>query len=121
LFTGLVVKRTTLDSRRDVLKRFLHATAEGNYLALTDEKRAKQVLAKEAKITDPKILDISYNDFKQQSPPNIEPTRAGAENILAQFPPDGSTKLEDYIDVSILDDLKKDGTFTALQQKYSLR
>lgn len=121
LFTGLVVKRTTLDSRRDVLKRFLHATAEGNYLALTDEKRAKQVLAKEAKITDPKILDISYNDFKQQSPPNIEPTRAGAENILAQFPPGGSTKLEDYIDVSILDDLKKDGTFTALQHKYSLR
>ena len=58
---------------------------EGNHFALTDEKRAKVVLAREARIADPKILDISYNDFKQQSPLNIEPTRAGAANVLAQF------------------------------------
>ena len=54
---------------------------------MTDEKRARDVLAREAKIADPKILDISYNDLKQQSPLNIEPTRAGGGSVLAQFPP----------------------------------
>ena len=112
-----MVKRGAIADRRDVLTRFIRATAEGNYLALTDEKRAKEVLAKQANITDPKILDISYNDFKLLSPQNIEPTDAAAKNILAQFP-DASQKIEDYVDSSILDGLRKDGAFTALAQKY---
>ena len=68
-------------------------------------------------ITDPKILDISYNDFKLLSPPNIEPSDQAAKNILAQFP-DVSQKVEDYVDSGILTELRKDGVFTALAQKY---
>jgi NitT/TauT family transport system substrate-binding protein len=117
LFSGITIKRSSLDSRRDALKRFLRATIEGNYLALGDEKRAKDVLAKELKISDPKIIDISYNDFKQQSPPDIEPSRKGAENILAQFP-DVSSNVGDYVDTSILDELKKEGFFEKMQLKY---
>src|SRR6185436_18938442 len=117
LFTAIVVRRGSLAERRDVLTRFIRATAEGNYLALTDETKAKAVLARQANITDPKILDIGYNDFKLLSPQNIEPTAAAAKNILAQFP-DASQKVEDYVDSGILDGLRKDGVFTALAQKY---
>jgi NitT/TauT family transport system substrate-binding protein len=118
LFTGLVVKQSTLANRRDVLIRFLKAVMEGNYLALTDEKRAKEVLAREAKIADPTILDISYNDFKQQSPRNIEPTRAGAANVLAQFPAGEAKGIDEYLDLGILDELKKSGFVADLQRKY---
>lgn len=117
LFTAIVVRRGTIAERRDLLTRFIRATAEGNYLALTDENKAKQVLARQAGIADPKILDISYNDFKLLSPPNIDPSDAAAKSILAQFP-DASQKMEDYIDSGILDTLRKDGAFTALAQKY---
>ena len=117
LFTAIVVRRGTITDRRDELTRFIRATAEGNYLALTDENRAKAVLARQAGITDPKILDISYNDFKLLSPPNIEPSDQAAKNILAQFP-DVSQKVEDYVDSGILAALRKDGVFTALAQKY---
>ena len=117
LFTAIVVRRGTITDRRDELTRFIRATAEGNYLALTDENRAKAVLARQAGITDPKILDISYNDFKLLSPPNIEPSDQAAKNILAQFP-DVSQKVEDYVDSGILTALRKDGVFTALAQKY---
>ena len=104
---------------RDELTRFIRATAEGNYLALTDEKKAKAVLAKQAGITDPNPLDISYNDFKLLSPPNIErPSVQAAKNILAQFP-DVSQKVEDYVDSGILDTLREIGVFTALAQKYA--
>jgi ABC-type nitrate/sulfonate/bicarbonate transport system substrate-binding protein len=117
LFSSLVVRRGDLTSRRDLHKRFLKATIEGNYLALSDAARAKEVLAKELKITDAKILGISYEDFKQQSPPDTEPSRAGAENILTQFP-GGSSKLDDYIDVSLLDEIKAEGFLDSLRRTY---
>lgn len=120
LFSGITVRHSDVEARRDLLTRFLKATAEGNYIALTDEKRAKEVLAKELKITSPKVLDITYNDFKQQSPPDLEPSLPGAQNILKQFP-NVSQKPGDYIDTSLVDGLKKDGYFAALAQKYGLQ
>ena len=117
VFSSIVVRRGDIAGRRDVLMRFLKGTIEGNYLALTDETRAKDVLAKELKIADPKILDIAYSDFKAQSPINIEISRQGAENILAQFP-GGSQKPEDYLDSSLIDALRTEGYFAAMAQKY---
>ena len=118
LFSGVVVKQSYLAGHRDLVTRFVKATMEGNYLALTNEKLAKEVLARETKITDQKIIDISYQDFKLQTPANIEPTRKSAENVIANFPPGGSTKLADYLDTSIIDQLKKEGFVAALQRKY---
>ena len=117
LFSGIVVRRSDIAARRDLLTRFLKASIEGNYIALADDKRAKEVLAKELNITNPKILDVTYNDFKQQSPQNLEPSLPGAANILKQFP-DVSQKVGDYLDTSLLDALKSEGFFTAMEQKY---
>ena len=111
LFTAIVTTRGAIETRRDVLTRFIKATVEGNTLALSDEPRAKAVLAERAAIRDPKILDISYNDFKQLSPSDLMPTRAAADNILAQFP-GASRNLNDYIDVRILDGLRDTGALT---------
>src|SRR5580704_6219325 len=117
LFTGIVVRHDDIAARRDILLRFLKASIEGNYIAVTDEKRAKQVLAKELNITSAKTLDIAYGDFKQQSPANLVPTTAAAQNILKLFP-DASQKVGDYVDMSLLDALKNEGFFTAMEQKY---
>jgi ABC-type nitrate/sulfonate/bicarbonate transport system substrate-binding protein len=117
LFSGIVVRRSDIAARRDLLTRFLKASIEGNYIALADDKRAKEVLAKELKIGNPKILDITYNDFREQSPANLEPSVAGVENILKQFPV-VSQKVGDYLDTSLLDALKSEGFFTAMEQKY---
>jgi hypothetical protein len=115
------VKANSLQSRRDVLVRFLKASVEGNYLALTDEKRAKEVLAREAGIVEAKIIDASYDDFKQQSPVNLEPSRPGAQNIIDQFPVLKSRNLDDYIDDGILGELKREGLFAEMQRKYAKR
>src|SRR5499427_4348535 len=111
LFSSIVVKASSLQGRRDVLMRFLKASIEGNYLALTDEKRAEEVLARKARIVEAKIIDTSYNDFKQQSPVNLEPSRPGAQNIIDQFPVLKSRNIDDYIDTGILDGLKRQGFF----------
>lgn len=117
LFSGMVVRRADIAARHDVLSRFLKASIEGNYLALSDEKRAKAVLATELKIKDAKILDITYEDFKKQSPPNLEPSREGARNVLKQFP-HVSQNVADFVDTSLLDALNSQGVLAALGQKY---
>jgi len=121
LFSGVVVRRSDLAERRDLVTRFVKAVIEGNYLALADESRAKDVLAKELKLADRKIVDISYTDFKLQSPLNMEPSIKGSENVLAQIPGTGSRNVADYVDTVILEGLKRDGFFTTLQQKYQIR
>jgi ABC-type nitrate/sulfonate/bicarbonate transport system substrate-binding protein len=118
LFTGLVVKQSYLTAHRDVVTRFIKATMEGNYLALSNEKLAKEVLARETKVTDPKIIEITYRDFRLQSPANIEPTREAAANVIANSETGGSSNVADYVDTSIIEQLKKEGFVAALERKY---
>jgi NitT/TauT family transport system substrate-binding protein len=120
LYSGLTVDAGYLASNRDTLVRFLKATIEGNHLAMTDEKRAKEVLAKELKLTDPKIIDASYANFKAETPPNAEIDRAGAENVLTAIAPaNASRNLDDYIDMSLTDELRATGFIAAIEKKYA--
>jgi NitT/TauT family transport system substrate-binding protein len=122
LYSGLTVDRGYLQSNRDTLVRFLKATIEGNHLAIADDKRAKEVLAKELKLTEPKIIDQSYANFKAETPPNAEIDRAGAENILATVaPPNASRNLDDYIDTSLIAGLRADGFIAAIEKKYGTK
>jgi NitT/TauT family transport system substrate-binding protein len=118
LFSGIVVKQSYLAARRERVTRFIKATMEGNYLALSNEKLAKEVLARETKVSDPRVVDISYRDFTLQTPANIEPSRKAAENVIANDPRGGSTRVEDYVDTSIIEQLKKEGFVEALRRKY---
>ena len=121
VFTGLVVDNAYLKSHREVLISFLKATIEGNYLALTDEKRAKTVLARELSLTDPKIIDLAYDDFKKLSPVDIEVSRAGTENIIAQVAKgNASRSVDDYVDASLLEAIHKDGFLNQLKKQYKL-
>jgi NitT/TauT family transport system substrate-binding protein len=122
LYSGLTVDHDYLKGHRDVLVRFLKATIEGNYLAFTDERRGKEVLAKELAISDPKILDIGYSNFKDATPLDAEIDRAGAENILSTTaPPNASRNLDDYIDTSLSDGLRADGFFDAVRKEYGVK
>lgn len=119
LFSGVVVKADYLAAHRDLMKNFLKATIEGNYLALSDEKRAKEIITKELKITNPKIIDITYQDFKAQSPQNLEPTKPAIDGILNNMGKPLSSAGK-YVDTSLLDELKTEGFFGAMQKKYNV-
>jgi NitT/TauT family transport system substrate-binding protein len=118
LFTGLVARRTAIDDHRDVLLRFLKATIEGNRLAISDEPRAKAVLKKQFGVSDQNIIDISYTDFKEQTPLNAEIDMEGARAVVAQIAkPGASHELKDYIDTSLSDALRAQGFFAPAPDK----
>jgi ABC-type nitrate/sulfonate/bicarbonate transport system substrate-binding protein len=121
VFTGLVVDNFYLKSHRDAVIGFLKATLEGNYLALSDASHGKAVLAKQLNLSDAKIVDLAYDDFKKLSPVNIEVSRAGTANIIAQVAKgDASRKVDDYIDSSLMASIRSEGYIDALQAKYKL-
>ncbi len=117
LFAGIAVRHADIGARRDLLTRFLKAIIEGNYIALSDQKRAEQVLEKDLKIASARNLDIAYRDFIAQSPPNLEPSLVGVQNLLKVFPK-ASQNVGDYVDTSLLDALKEQGFFAAMEAKY---
>jgi NitT/TauT family transport system substrate-binding protein len=117
LFAGIAVRHDDIAARRELLARFLRATIDGSYMAIADDKTAKAVLAKELKITNAKILDATYEDFKAQAPQNLEPSIAGAQKVLKLFA-DVSQNVGDYVDLSLLDAFKDQGFFAAMETKY---
>jgi NitT/TauT family transport system substrate-binding protein len=119
LFSSVVVRRADLTGRRDLLTRFLKAAIEGNYLAFSNPALAREVLARELRLTDRKIVDIAYEDFRRQSPIDMTLTRPAAENVLAEVP--GGGRVEDHLDFGILDDLRQQGFLAALRQTYAIR
>ena len=122
IFSGLVADAAYIKSSREALLKFLRATIEGNYLAITNEARGKEVLSKVLKITDQKVLDLSYSDFRQQTPLNAEISREGAlRNIALVASSRDNQSLEDYCDFSFAEELRREGFVTAMQTKYGVK
>jgi hypothetical protein len=51
----------------------------------------------------------------------MELSRPGAENVIAELPDGMRIRLDDAIDPSILEDLKRQDFFMALRRKYAIR
>ena len=119
LYSGLVVSRKFLNEHRDLVVAFIKATVEGNYLALADPKQAKNMLARELKLNDAKIVDQAYENFKRETPINAELTIEGAKNIIDVLQPDNKN-VNAYLDNSVHEGLQKEGFFDRMKTKYKV-
>src|SRR5882757_1417359 len=122
IFDSVVVTNSYLKSQRDTLTRFVRGYIAGAYLALSDEKKAKEVIAQKFKTSDPKVIDATYADFKRMMPRDAAPSPEGAKNVMAQLEAIGievgSKNVDDYLDLSIIQKLKQDGFFAQLEKTY---
>lgn len=107
LYTSLAVTRPYLQENRDTVRNFLSATIDGNHLAVTDEARGKAVLAEALELTDPETIDICYDNFKNFTPEYAGIDIAGAENIIATVAPGSGAVPEDYVDTTLIDELRR--------------
>jgi NitT/TauT family transport system substrate-binding protein len=122
IFDGVVVSDSYLKEHRDTLTHYVKAYVAGAYLALSDVKRAKEVIAQKYKTSDPTVVDATYNDFKRLLPLDVAPSIAGANNVIAQLGAIGlevgSKNVNDYVDLSIIEGLKKAGYFDEMAKAY---
>jgi len=122
LFDSVVVNNSYLRRNRDTLTRFVKAYIAGAYLALSDEAKAKQVIAQKFKTDDPKVIAATLTDFKRLMPRDAAPTVEGARNVIEQLTAIGTDvgrrKVEDYLELSIIAELKQEGYFAQLEKAY---
>jgi ABC-type nitrate/sulfonate/bicarbonate transport system substrate-binding protein len=106
---GVVVSGAVLKSQRDTVKRFLQALIEGIHAFKTKPEIARAVLREsnsDAEVIGPLYdrLVKSFRDF-----PTPEPR--GIQNVIDALPTPKakSAKAEDFIDATLLDDIRKSG------------
>jgi NitT/TauT family transport system substrate-binding protein len=125
IFDAVVVSRSYLKDKPDMLMRFLKAYVEGAYLALSDEKRGKEVIALKFKTNDPVVIEATYQDFKRLMPLDAAPSAEGARNAMEQLEATGvkvgSRNVEDHLDLAPIEKLKQEGFFAELAQKYNVK
>jgi NitT/TauT family transport system substrate-binding protein len=125
IFDSVVVSASYIKEHRDTLTHFVKAYVAGAYLALSDEKKAKEVIAQKFKTKDPKVIDATYNDFKRLMPRDAAPSLDGAKNVLAQLEAIGTqvgnTDVNSYLDLSIIQKLKQDGYFDQMAKQYPIK
>ena len=114
---GVVVSGAVLKSQRDTVKRFLQALIEGIHAFKTKPEIARSVLREsnsDAEVIGPLYdrLVKSFRDF-----PTPEPR--GIQNVIDALPTPKakSAKAEDFIDATLLEDIRKSGFVERLQGK----
>jgi len=71
------------------------------------------------------VIDATYADFQRLMPRDAAPSLEGARNVLDQLAAIGtdvpSKDVKDYVDLGVIDSLKRDGYFARLQQTYPVK
>ena len=124
IFTAIVVDRKYLQSHRAEAKEFLRAYIESIYLALSNPQTAMLALANELKDFPPEVIEATYADFKNRAPRDAAPSREGAETMLRELPalgvPVKSKNIADYVDDSLIEELRSEGFFDSVTKRYQV-
>jgi NitT/TauT family transport system substrate-binding protein len=125
IFDAVVVTKSYMQQHRDTVTQFVRAYIAGAYLALSDEKRAKEMIAQKFQTQDASVIDATYGDFKQLMPLDAAPSVAGAKNVIAQLEAIGievgGKDVDAYVDDSVIRGLKQDGYFARMDKEYPVR
>jgi ABC-type nitrate/sulfonate/bicarbonate transport system substrate-binding protein len=113
--TCIVTLRSLINKRGPVISRFMRAMAEASKLMHSDRALVYKVLGKYLRITDPKVLDASYNSEIAAIEHRLEIHEAALQASLDEIAPlDARAKAikpADMIDRRYLAELEKSGVF----------
>jgi len=110
----VAVSRSFLGKNRDVVKRFVMAYAEGTYQFISNKDAAVSIFQRRLKQDNAKALEETYKYFATKFSFPTRVSHNGMQNtleLIAKETPKLDTKLEKYLDDSILDELDKEGFF----------
>ena len=114
----IVVSKAFVQTKRELLKRFLRGWIEGIRTARTDKDLTVRVLQKFLKTADREILDRTfevYKDVQEKIPaPDVKVMDVALKQLAATVPQAGQMKAEDFIDRSLIAELEGEGFISRL-------
>ena len=122
---GFATSRAYIASNRDVVKSALKGFVEAIYFVYANKKDTQRVFAKYMRTNNPEVLEDSYNGYIKSIPKKPYPTLKGIQfmlDVLAPTLPNAKNfKPEQFVDLSFLQELEKEGFFTEMAKRYPVK
>ena len=119
---GFATSKTYIQSNRDTVKNALKGFVEAIYFVFANKKDAQKVFAKYMRTNDSTVLEDSYDGYVKMIPKKPYPTLKGIQFMLEmlapQMPEAKTAKPEQFVDLSFLQELEKEGFFNEMAKRY---
>jgi ABC-type nitrate/sulfonate/bicarbonate transport system substrate-binding protein len=119
---GLATTRSFIKSNRETIKAALKGYIEGIYFIFQNKAAAQKVFAKYMRTNDPAVLESSYQAYTRTTAKKPYPTLKGLQFLLDQLAPTmpqaRNAKPEQFVDLSFLQELEKEGFFNEMAKRY---
>ena len=111
-----------IKSNRETVKSALKGFVEAIYFVYANKKEAQKVFAKYMRTDNPAVLEESYEGYINMIPKKPYPTLKGIQFMLdmlaPQMPQAKNAKPEQFVDLSFLQELEKEGFFNDMAKRY---
>jgi ABC-type nitrate/sulfonate/bicarbonate transport system substrate-binding protein len=122
---GFATSRAYIASNREVVKSALKGFVEAIYFVYANKKDAQRVFAKYMRTNNPEVLEDSYNGYVKSIPKRPYPTLKGIQFMLdvltPALPQAKNFRPEQFVDLSFLQELEKEGFFNDMAKRYPVK
>lgn len=119
---GFATSRTFIRNQRDVTLSALKGYVESIYYIHKNKEETKKIVAKYLRTADADALEATYGAFVKTVAKRPYPTLKGIQYLLddlsVKMPQAKSTKPEQFVDLSLLQQLEKEGFFVDMAKRY---
>jgi NitT/TauT family transport system substrate-binding protein len=119
---GLATTRSYIQSQREIVKSAVKGYVEAIHFIHANKKEAQKVFAKFMRNNDPEFLEFAHQLYVKLIPKKPYPTLKGIQNLLDLLAPQmeqaKSAKPEQFVDLSFLQELEKEGFYNEMAKRY---
>ena len=120
---GFATSRSFIRSNREIALSALKGYVEALFYIPRNREETRRITAKYMRTTDPEVLDATYDWFVKRVAKKPYPTLKGIQYLLdevaSKLPNAKSVKPEQFVDLSLLQQLEREGFFAEMAKRYS--
>jgi NitT/TauT family transport system substrate-binding protein len=120
---GFATSRSFIRSQRPIVLGALKGYVEAIYYIHRNRDETRKIVARYLRTSDPEVLDATYEAFVKVVSKKPYPTLKGIQFLLdevaTKLPQAKSAKPEQFVDLSLLQQLEKEGFFGEMAKRYS--
>jgi len=119
---GFATSRSFIKSQRDTVLAALKGYVEAIFYIHRNRDDTRKIVAKYLRLNDAEVLDATYQAFVKTVSKRPYPTLKGIQFLLdevaAKSPNVKTAKPEQFVDLSLLQQLEKEGFFAEMAKRY---
>lgn len=119
---GFATSRSFIRSSRDTVLSALKGYVEALFYISRNRDETRRITGKYMRTTDADVLDATYEWFVKRVSKRPYPTLKGIQYLLdevaSKLPNAKSAKAEQFVDLSLLQQLEKEGFFAEMAKRY---